>query len=164
VFGYFIHFLGRLFGILMGWRRAHRPGELTARIFMEHDRALAKVAMPKVHHPMGSRSKFRSAARIRPDIRARRITLQQSPIVLRPSRASLVRSPAICQRPAPGERGKPAKRVARRVVWLEKASRTIPPIENTTRSTEERSNVIALHRLDPAPDNRNSKAAASLAV
>jgi len=136
-----LHYLGRCFGILMGWRRTHRPGDLTARIFAEHDRALARLrhssTKPMVHHI----SQFKSGMAQTPDIKASRLSI-------RPERVALVADRAIRRM---AQSSTPLiKRDRRRVVWLntDKAGAQI-----ATKSFEPkrpmvcRANVVAIHKI-----------------
>ena len=148
-----LHVLGRSFGILMGWRRTHRPGDLTARIFIEHDRVLARMAAklsaPKILLSPKLKSIKSSALASRPArvaVRAERIELISHRAVARIARTNAVI----------------AKRDARRVVWLD-ISRNSHPISKTAPGSGSAaanvSNIVALHYLAPVAKALKLKAA-----
>ena len=148
-----LHVLGRSFGILMGWRRTHRPGDLTARIFIEHDRVLARLAanlnVPKIRKTsnlLSINSNALASRASRVAVRAERIELIAHPAVGRIARTNIVI----------------AKRDMRRVVWLDK-SRNSHPISKTAPGSGSAaanvSNIVAMHYLAPAVKTPKLKAA-----
>ena len=136
-----LHVLGRCFGILMGWHRTHRPGDLTARIFAEYDREIARVAQSIAASAIRKILKHKSILAKTPDIKASRVTI-------RPARVKLVADNAI--RRIAQSSSPIIKRDRRRVVWLnsDKSSVQIAGKSFKPRKPMEcRANVVALHKI-----------------
>ena len=139
----FLHLLGRSFGIMMGWRRTHRPGDLTARIFIEHDRLISGAAKNLAAIMHAPRTRMKSLLPQTPVIKATRVAI-------RADRISLVADRAVA-RVARSVSSSPI-RENRRVVWLSAARQQKPvgkTLTNTAGAHLKPSNIIALHKKAP---------------
>ena len=135
-----LNVLGRSFGILMGWRRTHRPGDLTARIFIEHDRAVARLAANSNAPKVLLSSKLKSINSSALASRASRVTVRAERIELISDRAvaRIARTNTVI-----------AKRDTRRVVWLDispKPKATDNIILVASSAVPELSNVVCLRK------------------
>ena len=155
-----LHVFGRSFGILMGWRRTHRPGDLTARIFIEHDRAMTRLAQnasAPIPHKTSNLLSIKSASH------SHAHPVRASRIAIRADRISLVADRAVAR--IARTSGAAAKQNPRRVVWLDisrtpKSIAAIAPTSGTTSTASSNgANIIALHNPASAVKTLKSKAA-----
>lgn len=146
-------FLRHCVDILLGRRRSYRPGALTAKIFIEFDRAQAvKSAQHKAAKPASALRSSPLSKRNLATIKAQRTVIRKERIAIKPVRKSLTTSRNV-NRPVVSSELASAKRLSQHVIWLGK---TPSPISTASRSSitarnskVRASNVIALHRLEP---------------
>ena len=156
----FFRVLGRCIGILMGRQRTHRPGDLTARIFDEHDRALARLAQSSNAPGLAQINRFKSSPQSVRIIGTQAAKLQTDRVEIGARRISLI-ADSSAQRPAPVNITV-VKRETRRVVWLKVVPNSRQMVENSVvpiMTSSEFSNIIALHRLAHAANDRKTIAA-----